>query len=431
VLSGSVDHLLARDRALEIVRAVKGVRSVVDRLTVMPEPRSDEEIFYDLYELYGAQPVVDADKIAIHVDQGVVKLEGVVDSYQEKTMCDRLAREIRGVVGVKNRLKVAAPEERPDPEIEADVKSRLAEDVLVRAELIQVSVDKGKVSLSGIVGSAAEKQRAKIDAWVTSVKDVNVDSLEVDWRAYVKMKRTGEVVPWLTLSDKRMQEAVADAFRLDPRIAPSMDKIEISVFDTGETVLAGEVRSLSAKRAAEETASNTVGIRRVFNHLRVRPDPEDRKSDSRLADEVESALRRDPYFSHNEIEVRVINGRVVLRGFVDFPFEKKYAGDVAARMRGVIEIDNRLRVNTAPHEKRDEEILADVKACLYWNARLDGEIIDVTVRDGVVTLKGRVDNPYQYREAVDCAYEGGAVRVNGNHLEIESIDLSEDTGEKS
>jgi osmotically-inducible protein OsmY len=417
-LSGSVDHLLARDRALEMARAVKGVRAVVDRMRVRPEARSDEEIFHDLYGLLEAHPSADAIEIALQVDRGVATLKGRAESWQEKAMSERLAKGVRGVVKVVNEIEVSVPDERSDPEIEADVKSRLAWDALVRESLIGVQVENGTVRLSGTTGSAAEKHRAQKLAWVAGVKAVDDGALEVDWGAYVEMRRTGEVVPWLTLSDARMKEAVADAFRVDPRIAPSLERIEITVFDQGQLILTGDVKSLAAKRAAGETARNTVGIRRVFNHLHVRPGFEHRPADRRLAAAVEDALERDPYFTAAGFSVRVINGRVVLRGEVGSPFEKKHASDVVALLSGVIEIDNRIEVAFDPPAKRDAAIRADVRRCLHWNSRIDGEAILVLVEDGVVELRGKVDNPLQYREAVACAWKGGAVRVRTGGLEI-------------
>ena len=46
-LTGSVDHLYAKSRAEEIVQSIKGVRSVINRLTVKPVFRPDAEIARD------------------------------------------------------------------------------------------------------------------------------------------------------------------------------------------------------------------------------------------------------------------------------------------------------------------------------------------------------------------------------------------------
>src|SRR6266567_2226279 len=51
-------------------------------------------------------PRVDAERISVSVDDRTVTLKGVVQSYSVKCCAERIAREIRGVVDVKNELEV-------------------------------------------------------------------------------------------------------------------------------------------------------------------------------------------------------------------------------------------------------------------------------------------------------------------------------------
>jgi osmotically-inducible protein OsmY len=85
-LSGSVDNILARDRAIEIARSINGVRSVVNMIEVKASERSDEEIRRDVRDALEADPVTDYLQIGVKVENGVVTLTGTVGSYGEKAL---------------------------------------------------------------------------------------------------------------------------------------------------------------------------------------------------------------------------------------------------------------------------------------------------------------------------------------------------------
>jgi osmotically-inducible protein OsmY len=67
-----------------------------------------------------------------------------------------------------------------------------------------------------------------------------------------------------------------------------------------------------------------------------------------------------------------------------------------------------------PHymdNKQDLRIKMDVKWELAMSPFVDNDHIHVTVRDGVVTLKGQVDSQYEFDTATQNAIEGGAKKV--------------------
>ena len=87
---------------------------------------------------------------------------------------------------------------------------------LVDSDLINVTVQDEKVSLSGTVGSLAEKDRARRDAWVGGVNSVeSVVSSTYDWWARDQMRRRTRNV---SRTDEEIREAVRDTFLYDPRV---------------------------------------------------------------------------------------------------------------------------------------------------------------------------------------------------------------------
>ena len=71
-----------------------------------------------------------------------------------------------------------------------------------------------------------------------------------------------------------------------------------------------------------------------------------------------------------------------------------------------------------PEEMTDEEIRQEVRQRLYQDSWLDADRIEVQVDDGVVTLKGEVDDFMEARYAWDDAWETEGVRGVVSHLAV-------------
>lgn len=61
--------------------------------------------------------------------------------------------------------------------------------------------------------------------------------------------------------------------------------------------------------------------------------------------------------------------------------------------------------------KSDRQLKEDVQSELTWSPFVDADDIDVSVKNGEVTLRGTVDDPSAVKDAIDNAYEAGAKRV--------------------
>lgn len=76
-----------------------------------------------------------------------------------------------------------------------------------------------------------------------------------------------------------------------------------------------------------------------------------RRSDERIADEVNEALTRDPDVDATDIAVRVAGGEVTLEGTVEDRRMKRLAEGAAESVSGVVDVHNRLRlVGTSERE---------------------------------------------------------------------------------
>lgn len=431
-LEGTVDNLVAEQRALRLAEAVRGVRSVIDRVAVAPVVRPDSALTRDVEAALLADPATDAYEIAVSANSGEVTLSGQVDSWQERSLAETVAQQVRGVRAVHNNLSLAADAQRADAEIRADIDSRLAWNMMVDASLIDVAVDDGVVTLSGTVGSAAEKRRARVDAWLSGVAAVDDSRLVVaDWAKSNRLRDSEYVVK----PDAEIADAISDALLFDPRVAAFAPTVEV---ERGVVTLSGVVDSFTAKRAAEQVSRNTVGVWQVRNHLKIRP--AERVSDEALVHRVESALARDPEVEDLAIEVSARSGEISLDGTVDSYYDKYRASTVASRLAGVTWVDNNLQVeddtlvyynawngintfdlgpaNIVEYDwdysrlrPADWEIRADIRNQLFWSPFVDSDEVTVTVDDGIATLTGTVDNRSERQAARENAYEGGALAV--------------------
>src|SRR6266446_10666242 len=119
------------------------------------------------------------------------------------------------------------------------------------------------------------------------------------------------------------------------------------------------------------------------------------RSDSEIRDSVLLELKWDPKVTHpDDIAVAVKNGVVTLSGFVPSYWEKDAAEKAVKRVYGVRGIANDIEVKLF-WQRTDPEIARDAVHELESHVSIPGDRIKVTVKNGWVTLEGKVDWHYQ------------------------------------
>lgn len=177
-LSGGIDNLLARKEANKIAQSTYGVLAVVNQLKIEAS-RPDDAVDKDVDTAISTDAAMESWKITSQVNNGIVTLEGIVDTWQERQLVATVASGVKGVKDINNNLIVNYDQSRTDEEIKAEVEQRLKMNSQVNSNMIKVDVTDGKVTLTGAIGSAYEKSLAQDLARVTGVESVAADRLEV------------------------------------------------------------------------------------------------------------------------------------------------------------------------------------------------------------------------------------------------------------
>lgn len=174
-LTGEIDTLSERIAARKAVLRVRGVRAVVDEMTVHPRaawPITETDIAKQVDRALRSAVNV-PDVVKARIQDHTVTLIGEVDWEYQRVAARHAVENLRGVVRVNSQISLRS---RPSGTgTEKRIRDALTRNALLDAESIHVEVEGSDVILSGVVHSWAEKQQAGYAAW-SSPHVVHVDN---------------------------------------------------------------------------------------------------------------------------------------------------------------------------------------------------------------------------------------------------------------
>jgi osmotically-inducible protein OsmY len=210
--------------------------------------RTDHELQKDVLAELRWEQGVEASEIGVAVKDGVVTLTGKVDTYLKKWRAEEAAHRVNGVIAVANDIEVRTIGERTDTDIAAAAVHALKWDASLPADKIQVTVDKGWVTLKGELEWQYQKQEAeRVIRRLWGVKGVsNLITLK----------------PLASPSDlkKKIEDALVRSAQVDAK------GITVEVHGS-KAILKGKVRSWAERQEAERTAWLAPGITAVDNQI--------------------------------------------------------------------------------------------------------------------------------------------------------------------
>jgi hyperosmotically inducible protein len=120
------------------------------------------------------------------------------------------------------------------------------------------------------------------------------------------------------------------------------------------------------------------------------------QTDDRIESSFKSSFVYKTYLKDEHIKISSKDGAVTLSGAVWNDAHKPMAQDVAAALPGVKSVDNRIELKAdRPAENSDTWVSMKVKTALVFHRNVNAHNTDVSVKDGIVTLKGEASSPAQ------------------------------------
>lgn len=216
--------------------------------------KSDRELQQQILGALEWEPGVDAARVGVSVEDGVVTLQGFVSTFRQKWLAERSARHVYGVRAVANDLEVTTDAQvaRSDSAIAQAAANALEWDSAVPDGAVKATIRHGWVTLTGAVPwhyqkSAAERAVQRL----YGVKGVN-NSIAVK--------------PQVSAGD--VKAGIEEALRRGALI--DAQHVQVETRDS-RVILTGTVRSLMERDEAERAAWAAPGVTDVDDRIVVSP----------------------------------------------------------------------------------------------------------------------------------------------------------------
>ena len=188
---------------------------------------------------------------------------------------------------------------------------------------IKVISTNGEIILTGIVDNYTKKTEAEnISRKVAGVKSVinNINVTINSWDEKKDIEITAEILNifkwnWNTLNNT----------------------IKVLVVN-GWVTLSGEVEWNYQKEAAKQTVTNLIGVKGVSSNIAIK------SQNNNMIDQttLRMALQNHLALDSKDIEVKVLDSIITLKGAVDSWYQKELAGRIAWKAPGVLYVQNEL-----------------------------------------------------------------------------------------
>jgi len=218
---------------------------------------------------------------------------------------------------------------RTDELIKQSVVYELSRDTRVDASKIEVTVDDGRVTLTGEAPTLLGKSAATDDALaILGVIEVN-NMMVVKYPSSIRVPTDAEVT-----SNVLMKLAGS----------PDIDVLDLEVaVDAGVVTLRGTVDAYWNRSLVENLVAPEAGVVFIENHVAVTPT--DEVLDKAIAEDIVASLEARALVNADDIEVSVSSGVVELSGSVPDWAARQAAANAAYHTAGVRSLQNNLLIS--------------------------------------------------------------------------------------
>jgi osmotically-inducible protein OsmY len=159
-LTGTVANWAKRLAARDAAHRVSGVRNVADDMKVQmlaPLRPDDTQLAAAIRHALRWHVLIPDEHISSTVTDGIVTLEGKVTVSSQKEDAANAVRNLDGVCAVINLIKIQATAVEP-PTLRSAIDNALERHAAHQSRKLHFQIEGGKVTISGPIESAAERQ---------------------------------------------------------------------------------------------------------------------------------------------------------------------------------------------------------------------------------------------------------------------------------
>jgi osmotically-inducible protein OsmY len=154
-LTGDVHSNSAKAASSECAWLVSGVQEVDNNLKIVfkkfAEPVTDKDITNAIEQMLFWNADIVSTNIKVSVEHVLVTLSGTVPTFWEKMRAEQVVSRMSNITTVRNLLSVVPSKKFEDQKIAERIVSGLRQNSMINEDAIDVKVENGIVTISGIV----------------------------------------------------------------------------------------------------------------------------------------------------------------------------------------------------------------------------------------------------------------------------------------
>jgi osmotically-inducible protein OsmY len=210
----------------------------------------DRQLQQNVLKELAADPSVNAEKIGVSVNGGIVSLSGKVGSFYEKWQAEKAVQRVLGVMGLAVDLEVniASDHQRTDEDIARLAQTVLGWNAAIPKDSVKVMVENGWVTLRGELGWNYQREIAeKVVRELIGVKGVTD---QIDLKPHVSGVHVKDQI-----DEALRRQAVIDA-----------KKVSVKV-EGGKVTLEGTVSNWAERDVIKHAVWSTAGVQVLVDKM--------------------------------------------------------------------------------------------------------------------------------------------------------------------
>jgi len=214
-------------------------------------------------------------------------------------------------------------------------------------------------------------------------------------------------------TDAQLKKDITDELDWEPSV--NATHIGVSV-DRGVVTLTGHIDTYAEKAAIERAVQRVQGVQALALELDVKLAPNHQRSDTELAQMLQSALQAQALVPASRVTLKVERGWVTLSGELDWDYQRSQAERTVHQTLGVVGVSNRitLKPRTVPTDVSNR-----IKDALARQAEREARGIEVSIAGSTTTLRGAVHSWAERNAAQGAAWSAPGISLVVNELRVQ------------